>query len=77
MLQGTVTQFSPMPIDRVGVVESFCVAGRKFTYSDNVITGCFNNTSSHGGPIHEGVEVRLWAINDCILKLEIAQDDAP
>jgi len=39
--------------------ESFDVNGFRFSYSDYVITGGFRQTSSHGGPIREGLHVRI------------------
>lgn len=71
--EGKVRQFVPMPPARSGAEESFVVAGKRFTYSDYVITGCFNNSSLFNGPIREGIAVRLWATDHCILRLEIAK----
>jgi hypothetical protein len=73
--EGVVSDFVPMPSGVVGASESFIVNGRKFKYSDYEITGCFNNTSLFGGPIKYGIHVRLWAIGNCIVRLEIPQDD--
>ena len=72
MLEGTITQFVSSQKQ-----ESFVLAGRKFSYSDYVITGCFNNMSSHGGPMRDGARVRLWTVQNCIVKLEIARDGHP
>jgi hypothetical protein len=72
---GIVSDFVPMPSGVVGASESFIVNDRKFKYSDYEITGCFNNTSLFSGPIKYGIHVRLWAIGNCIVKLEIPQDD--
>lgn len=69
MLEGTVDQFVSVGL---GKGESFVVAGRRFDYSDYWITGCFNNTNSFWGPIHEGIQVRIWAVGNCIVKLEVA-----
>jgi hypothetical protein len=51
--------------------ESFCVSGKCFAYSDNVITGGFNTTISHGGPMIEGLPVRVSYAGDLITKLEV------
>ena len=48
VVAGPVTDFVPMPYTG-HQLETF-VVGRKFAYSDYVLTGCFNNTASHGGP---------------------------
>ena len=53
-------------------MERFCVSGTCFEYSDYVVTGGFNNTSSHGGPIRAGLPVRVSHVGDRIVKLEIA-----
>ncbi len=58
--------------------EHFLVNGVSFSYSDYEISAGFNNTSSHGGPIHEGLPVHIWyrdignGRNNEILRLEIA-----
>jgi hypothetical protein len=49
------------------------VHGVRFQYSDYVITAGFNNTSSHGGPIREGLPVRIWYLDGEILRLDIAK----
>jgi hypothetical protein len=53
-IEGTVTNFHPMPYSG-HQNETFSVNGLQFSYSDYVLVPCFNNTSSHGGPIHEGL----------------------
>jgi hypothetical protein len=56
--EGVVTDFRPMPA--MGHTrESFIVGGRRFSYSDYVATPGFNNTRSHGGPIDNGLYVRV------------------
>jgi hypothetical protein len=52
--------------------ETLSVNGVEFSYSDYVIVPCFNNTTSHGGPIRDGLRVRIAYSGNCILKLEIA-----
>jgi hypothetical protein len=52
-------------------MESFTVNGVKFEYSDFVVTPGFNNATSHGGPIREGLPVRISHIDNTILKLEV------
>jgi hypothetical protein len=65
---GIVTNFRPMPPEG-HQLESFEIAGQVFSYSDYVSTPCFNNTSSHGGPIRQGLELRIWYVDNCILKI--------
>ena len=69
--EGTVANFHPMPYSG-HQNETFAVNGVEFSYSDYVVVPCFNNTASHGGPIREGLRVRIAYSGDCILKLEIA-----
>src|SRR5580704_13659008 len=66
---GKVEHFRPMPYEG-HPEESFSVAGHTFTYSDYVDTQCFNNTTSHGGPIREGLFVRIAYTDNCILRIE-------
>ena len=69
--EGTVVNFHPMPYSG-HQNETFSVNGVEFSYSDYVIVPCFNNTASHGGPIRDGLRVRIGYSGNCILKLEIA-----
>jgi len=75
-VEGQVTEFVPMPYEG-HQYESFMVNGKKFQYSDGVISNGFNNTSSHGGPIREGLKVRVWSVNrregPTIVKLAISR----
>jgi hypothetical protein len=73
VVEGRVEGFQPAPAEG-HQDETFTVGGVRFAYSDYVITGGFNQTQSHGGPIHEGVAVRIHYIPgpNVIVKLEIA-----
>ena len=72
VVEGIVTKFKPMPATG-HAMERFCVSDKCFEYSDNVITAGFNNTSSHGGPIREGLPVRVSYVGNSITKLEVAR----
>jgi hypothetical protein len=72
VVEGLVTNFKPMPATG-HAMEIFCVQGVCFEYSDYVITAGFNNTSSHGGPIREGLPVRVTYVGNSIVKLEVAK----
>ena len=74
VVEGIVTQFHPMPATGHDV-ESFVVSGKHFQYSDYALRAGFNQTSSLGGPIHEGAHVRIHYLGEDIAKLEI--DDTP
>lgn len=72
VVEGVVTDFRPMPATG-HAMESFCVSGVCFYYSDYVVTAGFNQTSSHGGPIREGLPVRVTYVGNTIVKLEVAK----
>jgi hypothetical protein len=77
IVEGPVRGFHPMPFEG-HAEESFSVDGRSFSYSDYVISSCFNNTASHGGPIREGIYVRIFYVDDdCILRIEMLNGSAP
>lgn len=69
LVTGKIEHFRPMPYSG-HPEESFSVAGHTFTYSDYVDTQCFNNTASHGGPIRDGLYVRITYTDNCILRIE-------
>lgn len=70
VVEGIVTEFKPMP--HTGhAMESFVVQGVRFEYSDYVVTAGFNNTTSHGGPIREGLPVKIWHSGGRILRLDV------
>jgi len=69
--EGKVTDFVPMPYEG-HANEKFCVDNDPcFEYSDFEITGGFNNAKSHGGPISEGLNVRVSYVRNIIIKLEV------
>ena len=73
ILEGKVLDFKPMPYTG-HAEESFTLHGVSFRYSDYDKSKCgFRNTASHGGPIHEGLQVRISARNGRIFKLEVAK----
>lgn len=73
VIEGVVEQFHPMPYTGHDT-ERFVVGDVHFAYSDFSVTAGFNHTSSHGGPIHEGLRVRIHYLGDkseaTIVKLE-------
>ena len=77
LVEGLVENFVPMPHGG-HAQESFMVRGMRYEYSDYSKTGTFSNTSSHGGPIREGLYVRIRSAadresNNRILRLEIRE----
>lgn len=71
-VEGTVTDFDPMPYGG-HKQESFNVNGKKFSYSEFTVEAGFNKTASHGGPIREGLHVRIWHKDGEIARLDIAR----
>lgn len=72
IIEGRVEHFHPMPAEG-HEMERFEVQGVEFSYSDYVVSAGFNNTASHGGPIREGLPVRICHRDGEILRLEIAR----
>lgn len=68
IVEGIVENFDPMPYEG-HKVESFTVENARFEYSDYSITNCFNNTKSHGGPINQGVYVKIYHVDNHIIRL--------
>jgi len=67
VVEGIVSNFDPMPFGG-HKLESFEVDGIKFSYSDYHSTvgysPVFRKTRSHGGPIYEGLYVKIYYIHD-------------
>src|SRR5205085_1645523 len=72
LVEGKVEHFIPMPYSG-HAQESFEVGGYRYRYSDYQVSAAFNNTASHGGPIHDGVQVRIYDVNGEIAHLEVAR----
>jgi len=72
VVEGQVKEFIPMPYQG-HARETFVVNGHPFSYSDYDETGGFNHTQSHGGPMKEGLQVRITHVDGSIVKLEIAK----
>jgi hypothetical protein len=72
VVEGKVVDFVPMPPSG-HAMERFTVNGHHYEYADNVVTAGFNNTQSHGGPIREGLIVRIADVRGKIARLEIAR----
>ena len=59
--------------------EQFEVNGIRFGYVDSFQWKCFHKAAANGGPIHEGVPVRMsyatLNLTPCIVKLEVAKQE--
>ena len=71
VVEGIVANFKPKLSGRG--MESFCVSGTCFEYSDNVVTAGFNYTAYYGGPIRDGLRVRVTYVGNAIVKLEVVR----
>lgn len=58
VVEGPVEHFQPLPASGHGE-ERFTVGGVAFAYSDYDVSSGFNLTSTHGGPIRAGEDVRI------------------
>jgi hypothetical protein len=72
--EGRVSRFIPMPYSG-HALEHFCVDKACFSYSNYLSSPGFNQTSSHGGPIHEGLPVRVTYTGNTIVRLETGRDE--
>jgi hypothetical protein len=75
IVEGVVEDFHPMP-PAGHDTEWFRVGGVRFAYSDGILSAGFNQTAAHGGPIREGLRVRIHYTGSpasaTILRLEVA-----
>ena len=69
--EGTVSQFQWLPADSdcINFGESFVVNGFRFSYQEGSMQNGFNQT----GIIRNGLQVRIYHINQDIARLEVAQ----
>jgi hypothetical protein len=76
VVEGYVTNFRPMPYEG-HQDECFSVQSETFCYSDYALTAGFNNSASHGGPVREGLPVRISYVGRTIVRLEVRGDAVP
>ena len=75
-VSGLVEDFQPMPYEGHRQ-ECFRVQQTTFCYSDFGITAGFNNSASHGGPIRQGLPVRIAYRSGTILRVDVARGYLP
>lgn len=75
-VEGCLQGFHPMP-EGGHDSERLLIQGRHFEYSDYIITPAFNNSESHGGPIHPDSQVRIGFVGSHILRLETMDHACP
>lgn len=71
VVTGEIVNFNPLEAHQHD--EYFEVNGQRFSYSDYAITPGFKQIAAHGGPLHNGLNVRLTHVNGVIVRLEIAK----
>jgi hypothetical protein len=71
--EGPVKDFEARPVEGWGQkAETFLVDGKRFEYHGAVVTPGFHRMASQGGPIHDGLRVRVTYSGQDILRLEAA-----
>ena len=72
--EGTITNFVPMPYGG-HTSERFIVGRTEFSYSDfDLSKGGFRHTASHGGPLRQGLYVRIAHHDGVILASKCGKD---
>lgn len=71
-VEGRVDNFVPEGPDG-HPTERFRVGDSSFSYSTSDFTSAFHQTAAQGGPIREGLSVRIADVNGAIARLEIAR----
>lgn len=69
-VEGNVENFDPMPATGHRN-ECFSVRSARFCYSDYVLSPGFHQSASHGGPIRQGLHVRVAYVGDDIVRLQV------
>jgi hypothetical protein len=70
VVEGDVVDFVPQGTDG-HPIERFRVNSTRFEYSRSDITSAFHRTAIRGGPIRDGIAVRIADVNGKIARLEI------
>ena len=73
---GVITNFRPEDVNHK-IDESFSVQGVNFSYSHFIVNGGFNASSPFGGPVRNGLPVRVFYLGNYILKLQIGKTTHP
>ncbi len=75
-VEGPVHDFRPMPASGHGR-ECFEVEDRTFCYAGSALEVGFNQTQARGGPVREGLPVRIEYVGGTILRLEVREFALP
>ncbi len=63
------------PQGRVVNFEQFTVSGVLLGYGSLGLPRCYHRPAANGGPIHEGLPVRISYNGNCIVKVEILKEE--
>ncbi len=70
VVAGKIQDFHAAPI--LGPAnESFTVNGVPFSYNVLDSSPCFHNAPAHKGPIHDGLDVRIYYTDECIQRVDV------
>lgn len=58
-----------------GIYESFCVQNYCFSYSDFIPSAGFNNMAAYGGPVRDGLIVRVHHAGNLIARLDVGRQE--
>jgi hypothetical protein len=70
IVEGSVTEHKVTSNDN-RESESFIVAGKRFSYADNIVVVGFNRTPKHGGTIKNDMNLKIFYLEDRIIRIEI------
>jgi hypothetical protein len=75
LVEGRVVNFSAEPAAG-HAPETFDVAGTHFAYQGvGGVSAAFNQSKPRGGPIRDGVQVRIWHLGGKIARLDLGEDN--
>lgn len=75
VVEGPVTNFIPGGPGGHGS-ESFRVDSASFAYDAATTTSAFHRTRPYGGPVRDGLRVRIWEVDGAIVRLEVFRHDS-
>ena len=77
VVEGTVEHFHAVQTMKNAKKESFDIGSTHFAYPDSGNTAAFSTTAAYGGPMRNGLPVRIHHCNGDIVRLEVFDDGKP
>jgi hypothetical protein len=71
-VEGKAENFHSVNTGNVSV-DTYMVEGRRVSYANQEPTCCYHMPAGFGGPVREGMQVRVTMDGPCVVKLEIAK----